>query len=314
MFSNLDMEFDYSKEAYELLEKFFEQEKENLIKAYESSLNFVKEIRKNYLDEKKSKLEQGKSIRINRKQQHEKWNKLKLTSFQRIVQMEMHPSQSEFLFEIVERYYISKIKAMYEKEGSPFNNKEAHEFYRQMPLSFSENDLSFLEYNYSSKPEYSLYINQHPYLVWMGKSQLIKRNEVGKPIWNKDKSDFIYNYTESYVVVQRFYNGFYWVVSSYEAIDTRQEKKRQAIDDFVAVLGQEEGAKSIEQISKELNEYMWLNPSEIQSLLSLAALRYLNRYNHQINDALKGPEFDKPRNKIAQQDFSNPLTLLIQYP
>lgn len=226
----------------------------------------------------------------------------------------MHPTQSEFLFEIVERHYINSIKSMYEKEGSPFDNKGAHEFFRQMPLLFSENDLSFLEYYYSSKPEYSLYIDKHPFLVWMGKSQLIKRNEDGKPMWNNDKSDFLHNYTDSYVVVQRFYNGFYWDVSSYEAIDTRQEKKRQAIDDFVAVLRQEEGAKTIEQISKELYEYIWLNPSEIQSLLSLAALRYINRYHHQINDALKEQEFDKSRSEIAQQDFSNPLSLLIQYP
>lgn len=61
MFSNLNIEFDYSKEAFVLLEKLFEREKENLIKAYESSLNCVKETRKNYLDEKKSKLEQGRA-------------------------------------------------------------------------------------------------------------------------------------------------------------------------------------------------------------------------------------------------------------
>jgi hypothetical protein len=314
MFSNLNIEFDYSKGAFVLLEKLFEREKENLIRAYESSLDCVKETRKNYLDEKKSKLEQGKGIRINRKQQHKKWNKLKQSSFQKNIQIKMHPTQSEFLFEIVERHYINNIKSMYEKEGSPFDNKGAHEFLRQIPLSFSENDLSFLEYNYSSKPEYSLSIDKHPFLVWMGKSQLIKRNEDGKPIWNNDKTDFLYYYTDSYVIVQRFYNGFYWVISSYEAKDTRQEKKRQAIDEFVAVLGQEAGAKPIEQISKELYEYMWLSPTEIQSLLSLAALRYINRYYHQINDALKEQEFDKSRSEIAQQDFSNPLSLLIQYP
>lgn len=139
----------------------------------------------------------------------------------------------------------------------------------------------------------------------MGKSKLVQRDETGKPLWNSEKTDFLYKHTDSHIVVRRFYNGFYWVVSSYEAIDNRQERKRQAINDMIAMIG---------QISKELHEYLWLTPMEVQSLLSLATLRYINRYQDQINDALEGQEFDKSRSCIAQQEFSNPLTLSIQYP
>lgn len=59
----------------------------------------------------------------------------------------------------------------------------------------------------------------------MGKSKLVQRDETGKPLWNSEQTDFLYKHTDSHIVVRRFYNGFYWVVSSYEAIDNRQERK-----------------------------------------------------------------------------------------
>jgi hypothetical protein len=307
------MEFDYTEEAVEQLKKLIEQEKVTLLNTYEDSLKCIKNNQRNYLEEKKIRLEQGKGIRINRKQLLEKWDKQKLAYFQNNTQIKIHPSQSEFLFMLLEKLYLGNIKSMYVDETAPYNKIEAHEFFRQKPISFSNDDISFLEYEYSSKDEYSLYINKHPYLVWMGKSKLIQRDETGKPIWNSEGTDFLYKYSDCHVVVQRFYNGFYWVVSSYEAIDSRLERRHQAIDDMMAMIGQEVGAKTIEQISKELYEYMWLTPLEVQSLLSLATLQYVNRYRDQINDAIGDKEY-KPRSSIAQQEFSNPLTLSIQYP
>jgi hypothetical protein len=81
----------------------------------------------------------------------------------------------------------------------------------------------------------------------------------------------------------------------------------------MSVIGREEGAKSIKQIAKELHEYMWLTPSEIQSLFTLAALRYVKRYEDEIDNVLEGYNLDKPRSGTAQQEFSNPLTLFIRY-
>ncbi|HHW38041.1 MAG TPA: hypothetical protein GXX18_12485, partial [Bacillales bacterium] len=204
--------------------------------------------------------------------------------------------------------------SIYADEDSPYDKIQAHEYFRQKPITFSNDDISFLEYEFSSKNEYALYINKHPYLVWMGKNELVQRDESGKPIWNSDRTEFLYRYTDCFIIVQRFYNGFYWVVSSYEENDSRQDKKQQAVEDMLDMIGQKSGAKTIEQIAKELHEYMWLTPIEIQSLLSLAALRYVTQYNDKICKALHGQELDKPRSGIAQQEFSNPLTMLIRYP
>jgi hypothetical protein len=44
-----------------------------------------------------------------------------------------------------------------------------------------------------------------------------------------------------------------WVVSSYEAIDNRQEKKHQAINDMMAMIGQEEVQR---QLNKSQMSYM----------------------------------------------------------
>lgn len=172
----------------------------------------------------------------------------------------MHPSQSDLLLDIVEKYYLNKIKSLYAEEDSPYDKIEAHEFFRQKPITFSNDDISFLEYEFSSKNEYALYINKHPYLVWMGKNKLVQRDESGKPIWNSAKTDLLYSYTDCFIIVQRLYNGFFWVVSSYEANDSRQDRKQQAVEDMMNMIGQESGAKTIEQIAKELHEYMWLTP------------------------------------------------------
>ena len=60
---------------------------------------------------------------------------------------------------------------------------------------------------------------------------------------------------------------------------------------------------------------MWLTPQEVQSLLSLAAIQYINRYRDQFNNAIGGKVSDKPRSGIFQQEFSNPLTWSsVQYP
>lgn len=238
----------------------FELQKETLYCNYENSLESIKKDRKNYLEEKEKKLSQGKGIRINRKQQFDKWNKLKLTYFQNNLHIKMHPSQSDLLLDIVEKYYLNKIKSLYAEEDSPYDKIEAHEFFRQKPITFSNDDISFLEYEFSSKNEYALYINKHPYLVWMGKNKLVQRDESGKPIWNSAKTDLLYSYTDCFIIVQRLYNGFFWVVSSYEANDSRQDRKQQAVEDMMNMIGQESGAKTIEQIAKELHEYMWLTP------------------------------------------------------
>jgi len=187
-------------------------------------------------------------------------------------------------------------------------------FFRQMPITVQNNDISFLEYDYSSKVEYDLYIDNFPYLVWMGHSQFLKRDEYGELIWNEAKDDYQYRDTDTHVVVQRYYNGFYYVVSSYEAIDTREEKKRQFVKDFISILGQEPGAKTIDQISRELHEYMWLFPHEIESLLTLSAINYVGRFKKDIHQALINYNLDKPRSGTAQQGFSNPLTLGIEFP
>lgn len=92
MFDTLCYEFDYVEEAIDRLEKLYKLEKETLLCTYENSLEYIKSERKNYLAEKKMKISQGKSIRINRKQQSNKWNKLKLAYFQNNLQIKMHPS------------------------------------------------------------------------------------------------------------------------------------------------------------------------------------------------------------------------------
>lgn len=314
MNTNFSMEFDYTDEAFEELEKLFTNEKEIVLNIFESSLQYIVDERRKYLDEKKLKLDQGKGIRINRKQQLEKWDNQQQVYFQRNVPIKMHPTQSEILFFIARKFYNDTIKSIYLEEKTPYDNIKAHEFLRQEPILFSNNDLAFLEYRYSSDDEYSLYIDKHPYLVWMGKSKLVQRDEMGKPIRNNGKTDYLYKYTHSHVVVQRYYNGFYWKVSSYEAFDNRQERKRQVVEDLMAIIGQEEGSKTIEQVSIGLNEYMWLTPMEVQSLLNLAALQYVGRYREQIENAIGDMRSDKPRSGIAQQEFSNPLTLSVRYP
>jgi len=107
---------------------------------------------------------------------------------------------------------------------------------------------------------------------------------------------------------------FSWVVSSYEAIDTREEKKRQFVEDFISILAQEPGAKTIDQISRELHEYMWLFPHEIESLLTLSAINYVGRYKDDIHQAILNYDLDKPRSGTAQQGFSNSLPLGIKFP
>ncbi|HHY72188.1 MAG TPA: hypothetical protein GX497_03000, partial [Bacillus bacterium] len=127
--------------------------------------------------------------------------------------------------------------SIYADEDSPYDKIQAHEYFRQKPITFSNDDISFLEYEFSSKNGYALYINKHPYLVWMGKNELVQRDESGKPIWNSDRTEFQYRYTDCFIIVQRFYNGFYWVVSSYEANDSRQDKKQQAVEDMIDMIG-----------------------------------------------------------------------------
>ncbi len=142
MLDTLCLEFDYSEEAFDMLEKVFELEKEKLLCTYENSLEFIKNDRKKYLGEKKNKINQGKGIRINRKQQFDKWNKLKLTYFQNNLHIKMHPSQSDFLLDIVEKHYLNKIKSVYAEENSPYDNIEVQEFFRQKPITYSNDDIS----------------------------------------------------------------------------------------------------------------------------------------------------------------------------
>jgi len=307
MGSEFSKEFDYSREASDLLESLFIHREEIFLEVYEKALDFVKENRRIYLDEKRSKLQQGKGIRMIRKQLLEKWDRQKLTFFQRSIDIDMHPSQSEYLFYLVERDVRKQIKNLYEEEGRPFDQKLAHEFFRQKPLMPSENDPDFLEYKYISNPEYSLYIDSDPYLVWMGKDEIYIRDDKGKLVRTEDGTDLLTRNTDTYVVVQRFYNGFYWTVSTYEAIDNRNERKNQVIEEMMDVIAQKEGAKTIEQISKELYEYMWLTPLEVRSLLTSAALQYVDRYSNQIEEALKEMDYEKPRSGSVQEKFTNPF-------
>jgi hypothetical protein len=73
------------------------------------------------------------------------------------------------------------------------------------------------------------------------------------------------------------------------------------------VIARKEGAKTIEQISKELYEYMWLTPLEVKSLLTSAALQYVKRYSNQIEEALQEKDYEKPRSGSVQEEFSNPF-------
>jgi hypothetical protein len=171
----------------------------------------------------------------------------------------------------------------------------------------SENDPDFLEYRYIRNPEYSLYIDSHPYLVWMGKDDIYIRDDKGKYVRTEVGTDLLTRKTDTFVVVQRFYNGFYCTVSSYEAIDDRDERKNQVIKEMIDVIAQKEGVKSIEQISKELYEYMWLTPIEVKSLLTSAALQYVDRYSNQIEEALKEKDYKKPRSGSVQEKFTNPF-------
>jgi hypothetical protein len=68
------------------------------------------------------------------------------------------------------------------------------------------------------------------------------------------------------------------------------------------------GKRSDIQISQELHEYMWLSPYEIESLLTLSAKKYAERYEDHIHKALDSFNQHKPRSGKAQQEFSNPLT------
>jgi hypothetical protein len=45
------------------------------------------------------------------------------------------------------------------------------------------------------------------------------RHDKGKPFRTEDGTDLLTRNTDTYVLVQRFYNGFYWSVSTYEEID-----------------------------------------------------------------------------------------------
>jgi len=211
MYSELSNEFDYSSEQINLLKKLFKQEHETILETFDKALNQVKEDRRNYLDEKKKQIEQGKVIRLNRRQKLERWKEIEQTYFIRhllIKDQEIHPSQKKMLLKYSQRHYAQIVKKLYEEEGKPYENKQAHEFFRQMPISVQNDDISFLEYDYSSRVEYELYTDNFPYLVWMGHSQFLKRDEHGEPIWNEVKNDFQYRETDTHVVVQRFYNGF----------------------------------------------------------------------------------------------------------
>jgi hypothetical protein len=48
---------------------------------------------------------------------------------------------------------------------------------------------------------------------------------------------------------------------------------------------------------------MWLTPLEVQSLLSLAALPYIDRYRDQINNAIGGKEYNNPRSGEHKRNF-----------
>jgi hypothetical protein len=52
---------------------------------------------------------------------------------------------------------------------------------------------------------------------------------------------------------------------------------------------------------------MWLTPLEVKSLLTLAALQYVDRYSNQIEEALKEKDYKKPRSGIVQETFANPF-------
>ena len=315
MYSELRNEFGYSIEQIDLLKKLFKEELESILETFEKALNHVKVDRNNYIDEKKQQREQGKAIRLNRRQKLEKWNNIKQNYFIRnlsLKNLEIHHTHKRKLLRFAESHYTEIVTKIYEDEGKPYDQKQAHEFFRQMPVSVQNSDISFLEYDYSSNGEYELYIDDSPYLVWMGSNKMIKRDEQGKPVYIDD--EFQYRETDTYVVVQRFYHDFYWVVSSYEAKDTRAEKKRQFVEDFISMIGQEPGAKTVDQISREIHEYMWLSPFEIESVLTLSAMRFVDRYRDDIHQALERYHPNKPSSGRAQQEFANPLTLGVRYP